>query len=158
MPLYIAALAPAGALEVVGHRVVWSLLLCVLLLAVMRSFSQVRAVLRSPRLMRLLIAAAFLVGTNWTVYVIAVSTGRTADAALGYFINPIVTSLLAVLLLRERLVPAQWIGLALTALAVLVIGVGYGTFPWIALTLAGTFGLYGLMKNRWAPMSPRCPG
>lgn len=158
MPLYIAALAPAGALEVVGHRVVWSLLLCLVLLTVMRSFGQVRAVLRSPRLVRLLVAAALLVGTNWTVYVLAVSTGRTADAALGYFINPIVTSLLAVVLLRERLVRAQWIGLGLTAVAVLVIGVGYGTFPWIALTLAGTFGLYGLMKNRVGADVAALPG
>ncbi|WP_313554948.1 EamA family transporter, partial [Miniimonas arenae] len=148
LPLYMVALAPAGALEIVAHRVLWSALFCLLLLAVTRTMPQLLRVLRNRHVLGTLAVAAVLIAVNWTTYVHAVSTHHAADAALGYFINPIVTALLAVLVLRERLVPAQWVALGLTAVAVVVIAVGYGRVPWIALALAFSFGLYGLIKNR----------
>ena len=148
LPLYISALSPAGAIEIVAHRVLWSLGLCFLLLAITRSFGDFAAILRAKRTVATLAVAGLLIGVNWIVYVVAVSTHHTADAALGYFTNPIVTSLLAVLILRERLRRSQKIALALTAAAVLVIAIGYGRVPWLALALAFTFGFYGLIKNR----------
>lgn len=148
IPLYISALAPAGAVEIVAHRVLWSLGLCLLLLAVTRSFGSFVTLVRDRRTLGVLAVAAVLIAINWCTYVLAVSTQHTADAALGYFINPIVTSLLAVVVLRERLLRAQLIALGLTLAAVLVIAFGYGRVPWLALVLAFSFGLYGLIKNR----------
>ena len=103
LPLYITALAPAGAIEIVAHRVLWSLGLCFLLLAVTRTVGAFAASVRDRRTLATLAVAGALIGVNWIVYVVAVSTHHTADAALGYFTNPIVTSLLAVVVLRERL-------------------------------------------------------
>ncbi|TNU73544.1 EamA family transporter RarD [Miniimonas arenae] len=158
LPLYMVALAPAGALEIVAHRVLWSALFCLLLLAVTRTMPQLLRVLRNRRVLGTLAVAAVLIAANWTTYVHAVSTQHAADAALGYFINPIVTALLAVLVLRERLAPAQWVALGLTGVAVVVIAVGYGRVPWIALALAFSFGLYGLIKNRVGGEVPALPG
>lgn len=158
IPLYISALAPAGAVEIVAHRVLWSLGLCFLLLAVTRSFGAVAAILRDRRTLGALAIAALLIGANWTTYVVAVSTHHTADAALGYFINPILTSLLAVIVLRERLLRSQQIALVLTVAAVAVIGVGYGRVPWLALAMAFSFGLYGLIKNRVGGQVGALPG
>jgi len=148
MPLYFPLLTPAGAVEIIGHRVVWSLGFCLLLLAVTRGWAPFRAALATPRTLGLLSLAAALVAVNWTVYVYGVLSGQVVDAALGYFINPLVTVLLAVLVLDERLRPAQWVALGCGAIAVVVIAVGYGRLPWIALTLAFSFGLYGFIKNR----------
>ncbi|ACQ81445.1 RarD protein, DMT superfamily transporter [Beutenbergia cavernae DSM 12333] len=148
LPLYLALLEPAGPVEIIAHRVVWSLLFCLVGLALARGMRSYLTVLRTPRLLRPLAVAAVLVGVNWTVFVFAVQAGHVIDAALGYFINPLVTALLAVLVLRERLRPVQWAALGLSGVAVVVITVGYGTLPWVALALAGSFGLYGLVKNR----------
>lgn len=158
IPLYIAALAPAGAVEIVAHRVLWSLGLCLLLLAVTRNTAAFVAILRDRRTLGLLSLAALLIAVNWITYVVAVSTHHTADAALGYFINPIVTALLAVLVLREKLRAPQLVALGLTVVAVLVIGVGYGRVPWLALVLAFSFGFYGLIKNRVGSHVGALPG
>ncbi|PWD50505.1 EamA family transporter RarD [Serinibacter arcticus] len=158
IPLYISALAPAGAVEIVAHRVLWSLGLCLLLLAVTRSFGAVAAIVADRRALGMLALAAALIAVNWVTYVLAVSTHHTADAALGYFINPIVTSVLAVAVLRERLVRSQQVALGLTVVAVLVIAVGYGRVPWLALVLAFSFGLYGLIKNRVGTQVGALPG
>ena len=148
MPLFFPLLQPAGPLEIISHRVVWSLLFCLLLLLVMRKLPAYRAVFRVRRTVGLLAIAAVLVATNWTVYVYGVLSGHVLDAALGYFINPLVTVLLAVLVLKERLRPAQWVALGIGTAAVVVLTIGVGRLPWIALTLAASFGLYGLVKNR----------
>ncbi|MFF3065250.1 EamA family transporter RarD [Oerskovia sp. NPDC057915] len=148
MPLFFPLLQPAGPLEIIGHRVVWSLLFCLLLLLVMRQFPAYRAAFRSRRTVGLLAIASVLVATNWTVYVYGVLSGHVLDAALGYFINPLVTVLLAVLVLKERLRPAQWVALGIGTAAVVILTIGVGQLPWIALTLASSFGLYGLVKNR----------
>jgi len=148
LPLYFLLLTPATPTEIIAHRVVWSLVLCVAVLALTRSLGTLRTVLRSRRTLVTLSGAGVLLTTNWLVYVHAVLSGHTVDAALGYYINPLVTVVIAVVLLGERLRRAQWVALSLGAAAVLVISLGAGGLPWIALVLAATFGTYGLLKNR----------
>lgn len=148
LPLYFPLLEPAAPLEIIAHRVVWSLAVCALLLTATRSWRTVTTVLRHRPTLLTLTAAAALVALNWLVFVHGVLTGHTVDAALGYYVNPLVTVALAVLALGERLRAAQWTALAVGAAAVVVITVGVGRLPWIALALATTFGLYGLIKNR----------
>ncbi|WP_238402748.1 EamA family transporter RarD [Cellulomonas sp. H30R-01] len=158
LPLYFPLLEPAGAVEIIAHRVVWSLLFCLLLLLVTRTWAGFVAALRDRRTLGLLGVAAVLLAVNWLVFVFGVLTDRVVDAALGYFINPLVTVALAVLVLRERLRPVQWVALGFGALAVVVITVGYGQLPWIALTLALSFGFYGLIKNRVGRSVAAIPG
>lgn len=148
LPLYFQLLAPARPVEIIAHRVVWSLVLCVTVLALTRSLGTLRTVVRSPRTVVTLAGAGVLLTINWLVYVHGVLSGHTVDAALGYYINPLVTVVIAVIVLGERLRRAQWAALVLGAASVLVISIGVGRLPWIALVLAATFGLYGLVKNR----------
>lgn len=147
LPLYFPLLEPAGAVEIIAHRVVWSLLFCALGLAVTRTWRTLRVV-RDRRTAVGLAVASVLVAVNWLTFVVGVLTGHTVDAALGYYINPLVTVALAVLVLGERMRPAQWAALGTGAVAVAVIAVGMGRVPWVALVLAGSFGAYGLIKNR----------
>lgn len=148
LPLYFPLLAPADPVEIIAHRVVWSLLFCLVILLATRTWPAVVGVVRDRRMLATLALAGVLVGTNWLVYVYGVLSGHTIDTALGYYINPLVTVALAVLLLGERLRPLQWVAIGMGAAAVVVITVGVGRLPWIALTLACTFGVYGLIKNR----------
>lgn len=148
LPLYFPLLAPAGAVEIIAHRVVWSLVFCAFLLTVTRGWAPFVAAVRHRRTLATLSLAAVLVAVNWLVYVYSVLSGQVVDAALGYFINPLVTVLLAVFVLGERLRTVQWVALGFGAVAVVVITVGYARLPWIAVVLAVTFGLYGLIKNR----------
>ncbi len=147
-PLYFAALAPAGAFEILAHRILWTLAVCALVLLVRRDVGWVRGVLARPRLVGGITLAGLLIAANWTVYVLAVLTGRTYEAALGYFLNPIVTVALGVLVLRERLRPLQWVAVAVGALASVWLAVAGGVVPWIPLALAFSFGLYGLVKKK----------
>lgn len=146
-PLYFRLLEDSPAIEILMHRVVWSLVLCAVLVAVGRSWPALVAVLTSPRRTGLLTAAAAAVGLNWGVYIYAVNSGQVVEASLGYFINPLVTVALGVLVLRERLRPAQWSAVGTGVIAVAVLTVDYGHLPVIALTLACSFGCYGLLKN-----------
>ncbi|WP_250443908.1 EamA family transporter RarD [Actinotalea sp. C106] len=148
LPLYFPLLEPSAPIEVVAHRIVWSLLFCAVALLVTRGGRTFAAAVRDLRTLVTLATAAVLVATNWLVFVHGVLSGHTVDAALGYYINPLVTVALAVLVLGERMRRAQWVALGIGALAVGVITVGLGRLPWVALALAGTFGLYGLIKNR----------
>lgn len=147
-PLYFPLLAPAGAVEILLHRVVWSLLVCLLVLLVLRAWRPVLQVARSPRSLGLLAVGAAVIAVNWGVYIYGVNSGQVVQASLGYFINPVVTVLLGVLVLRETLRPGQWTAVGIGVLAVAVLTVDYGGLPWIALTLACSFALYGLVKNR----------
>lgn len=147
-PLYFRLLDRSGAFEILLHRVLWSLVLCLVLVAVGRSWSQLRAVLRSGRQTAILGGAALAIALNWGVYIYAVNSGQVVEASLGYFINPLVTVALGVLVLRERLRAMQWAAVAVGVIAVLVLTVDYGHVPVIALTLACSFGTYGLLKNR----------
>lgn len=158
MPLFFPLLEPAGAIEIVAHRVVWSLVFCLIALAVMRQLGAFRDALRSPRVLGTLATATVLIVINWVVYVYAVLTDRVLDAALGYFINPVITVLLGVLILRERLRPVQWLAIAFGVASVVVLSTGLGGLPWISLCLALSFGTYGLVKNRVGRTVPALPG
>jgi chloramphenicol-sensitive protein RarD len=147
-PLYFRLLEQSGALEIVAHRILWSLLVCGVLLGVGRGWSVVLGAIRDPRQLAVPTAAAFVLALNWGVYIYGVNSGQVVETSLGYFINPLVTVLLGVVVLRERLRPLQWTAVGIGTLAVVVLAVDYGRPPWIALTLAVSFGMYGLAKNR----------
>lgn len=146
-PLYWPLLKPAGAVEILAHRMVWSLAAVLGVLAVRRHWSWCRTILRRPRRLLLLTAAAALISLNWGVYIYAVNTGHVVEGALGYFINPLVSVLFGVVLLRERLRRPQWAAVGLGAVAVVILTVDYGRPPWMALTLAVSFATYGLVKK-----------
>ncbi|MFG6446419.1 EamA family transporter RarD [Microbacterium sp. P07] len=151
LPLYFLLLVPTGAWEVVGWRIVLSLVFCAVLLAVVRGWSALWRIVRQPRLLGLTALAGALIYVNWQVFLLGTLSGHVIETSLGYFINPIVTVLLGVLVLRERLRLTQWIAIGIAVIAVVVIIVGYGTFPWIALSLAASFGFYGLVKKKIGP-------
>lgn len=151
LPLYFLLLAPTGPWEVVAWRILLSLAFCVILLAVTRTWRRLLAILRQRRLVLWTIVAGALIYVNWQVFLFATLSGHIVESSLGYFINPIVTVLLGVLVLRERLRATQWVALGIAAAAVVVIIVGYRAFPWIALTLAFSFGVYGLVKKQIGP-------
>jgi len=148
LPLYFLILAPAGPVEIVANRVLWSLVFCALLLTIRRSWRPVLTALQTPRIVGTLTVAALLIAVNWLVYTYGVTTGQAIEAALGYFINPIVSVLLGVVVLREKLRPLQWTAIGMGILAVIVLAIGHGGVPWIALTLAFSFGLYGFAKKK----------
>lgn len=147
-PLYFAALKPAGAWEILSHRILWTLLLCVLVLVVRRDLGWIRQLWQRPRLGLGVTAAALLIAVNWVIYVAAVLGGRTTEAALGYFLNPIVTVALGVVVLRERLRTLQWVAVAIGALAGIYLSIAAGSVPLVAISLAMSFGLYGLVKKK----------
>lgn len=147
-PLYWPLLEPAGAVEILAHRFVWSLLVVLLLLVVRRSWGWVGAMRRDPRRTSLLVLASALIAVNWGVYIWGVNHGHVVETSLGYFINPLVTILLGVGLLGERLRRAQWVAVGVAAFAVVVLTIDYGRLPWIGLALALTFGGYGLIKKQ----------
>ena len=147
-PLYFAALRPAGALEILAHRIVWSLVFCGLILVLRRDLHWLWPVLRNRRLMSGMVAAAALIASNWGFYVYAVISGQTTEASLGYFLNPIVTVALGVVVLREHLRRPQLAAVVIGAVAGVYLSVSAGTVPLLALVLAFSFGLYGLVKVR----------
>lgn len=151
LPIFFIALQPAGALEIVSWRVIFSLVFCVGILTVTRSWAKLVAIARQPRLLLLLGLAAALILVNWVVYVYSTLSGHVVEGSLGYFINPIVTVLLGVIILREKLRPTQWVAVAFAGIAVLVLAIGYGQFPWISLVLAFSFGFYGFVKKWVGP-------
>jgi chloramphenicol-sensitive protein RarD len=144
-PLYWPLLRPAGAAEILAHRIVWSLAFTALLLAALRGRRAFADVDR--RRLGLLAVATALVSVNWGTYIWAVNNGHVVETSLGYFINPLLSVLLGVLFLGERLRRGQWIAVAVAGAAVVVLGADYGRPPWIALTLATSFGLYGFVKK-----------
>jgi len=148
LPLYFLLLAPIGAPELVAWRIVLALVFCAVLLTVTRGWPALVAIVRSPRTLLTMGAASFFILINWSTYIFATLTGHVVEAALGYFTNPIVTVLLGVFVLRERLRVLQWVAIGISAVAVLVLAINYGQFPWIALLLAFSFGVYGLIKKQ----------
>ncbi|CAG1019075.1 Protein RarD [Burkholderiaceae bacterium] len=146
-PLYFKQLAQIAPLDVLVHRVVWSLLFLLVVLAVRRQWSWLRDVLRQPRLLGAFALSALLLSGNWLTYIWAVTNDHVVDASLGYFITPLVNVLLGYTVLHERLRPLQWTAVALAAAGVLWLAVLGGQLPWIALVLACTFGAYGLMRK-----------
>ena len=146
-PLYWPLLEPGGAVEILSHRIVWSAITLAALVLLLRRRPQLRAILADRRVTLLLLVAAVTITSNWTTYIYGVNSGRVVETSLGYFINPLVTVLMGVVVLRERLRPAQWAALAVGFAAVCVLAVDYGRPPWIALVLAFSFGTYGLAKK-----------
>ncbi|WP_431944588.1 EamA family transporter RarD [Actinacidiphila sp. bgisy167] len=147
-PLYWPLLEPSGAGEILAHRMVWSLAVVSLVLLAMRRWAWVPRLLRQPRRLAMLAVAAAVISVNWGLYIWGVNSGHVVETSLGYFINPLVTIALGVLVLHERLRPAQWAAVGVGAAAVLVLTLGYGRLPWIALTLACSFATYGFIKKK----------
>ncbi|EPR76495.1 Protein rarD [Leifsonia rubra CMS 76R] len=158
MPIVFFSLQESGAIEIVAWRIVLSLVFCAALLLVTRGYLRVLAIIRDRKTFWSLGLASGLVVINWLIYVYASVNGHIVEAALGYFTNPIVTVILGVLILRERLRPLQWVALGISAFAVLVLAIGYGSFPWIALGLAFSFGFYGLVKKSVGPKADAVGG
>lgn len=150
-PLYFILLAPTGPFEVVAWRLLLTLAFCALLLTLTRGWQRLRVIWRQPKLLALTALAGILIYINWQVFVIATMSEHVVETSLGYFFNPIFTVLLGVLVLHERIRTAQWIAIGIAAVAVAVIIIAHGSFPWIALTLTGSFGLYGLVKKKIGP-------
>ena len=151
LPLYFLLLAPSGAFEIVAWRVLFSLVFCALIITVTRTWTVLGRALRQRRLVWTMGLAGVFIFINWQTYVIAATTGHVVEAALGYFINPIVTVLLGVFVLRENMRRLQWVAIVISCVAVVVLAVGYGSVPWISLILAFSFGFYGLIKKRVGP-------
>lgn len=149
-PVYFKLLRPATPLEILAHRVLWSAVFIAAILAALRRWRPLRDLSRQPRKLAGAALAAVLIAVNWGVYIYGVNSGHVVEASLGYFITPLVTVVLGVLVLRERLRAVRWVALAIGTLAVVVLTVDYGRPPWIALTLAVSFSTYGLTKKRLA--------
>lgn len=147
IPLYFKLLKHVPPLLVLGHRITWSLVLLLILIAVQRRWAQLVPVLRSRRTLALLAASTVALAVNWFVFIWAVAADRVVEASLGYFINPLMSVALGVIILRERLRAGQTVALALAAIAVTMLAVYRGTLPWVPLALAGSFGLYGLFRK-----------
>ncbi|GEP38638.1 protein RarD [Nocardioides psychrotolerans] len=146
-PLYWPLLEPAGAAEILAHRVLWSSITMGLLVLVLRRTTHLRAFLTNRRLLGLLALSAVTVTSNWALYIWGVNNGRVVETSLGYFINPLVTVLMGVVLLGERLRRPQWAAMGVGLIAVVVLTLDYGRLPWLALALAFSFGTYGLAKK-----------
>ena len=146
-PIYWKWLQAVPAIQVISHRIIWSFLLLALILFVSRQWKAFRSAALSPRIVLIYLASAIFLGINWLTYVWAVNAGFVVETSLGYFINPLLSILLGVLFLREKLRPWQWAPIVLAAIGVIYVAFSYGQFPWIALSLAFSFGIYGLIKK-----------
>lgn len=148
LPLYWHLLEATPPAEVLAHRMVWSLPTAALLLAVLRRWSWIKPLLRQPKRLALVAACATAISVNWGLFIYSVAVGKVLESSLGYFINPLVSVAFGVLLLRERLRPAQWAAVGIGATAVAVLSIAYGQVPWLSITLALSFATYGLVKKR----------
>lgn len=148
LPLFFMAIQPAGPLEILAHRIIWSLFFCLILLLFARGYPRLWRLLRTPRILGILAVAAITVAINWFIFVLGVDMGRIVEVSLGYYINPLVSVLLGVVFLKEKLRPLQWLAMGIGAIAVIVIAVGNGNIPFLGLALAVSFGLYGLIKKQ----------
>jgi chloramphenicol-sensitive protein RarD len=146
-PIYFKLLHTVPAVQILGHRVVWSLLFLLVLVMGVREGRALRRSASNPRTLLIYLLAGVLLAANWLTYIWGVNAGFVVETSLGYFINPLVNVVLGVIILRERLRPAQWVPVGLVAAGVLYLTILYGTLPWIALTLAFTFAAYGLVKK-----------
>ncbi|MFF7492315.1 EamA family transporter RarD [Streptomyces rubiginosohelvolus] len=148
VPLFWPLLEPSGAIEILAHRMVWSLGVVAVALLAVRRWAWIGELVRDRPKLGLISVAAATISVNWGLYIWAVNNGHVVEASLGYFINPLVTIALGVLLLGERLRPAQWAAVAISVAAVLVLAIGYGKPPWVSLVLAFSFATYGLVKKK----------
>lgn len=147
LPVYLKALKQVPAMQILGHRIVWSLAFLFLILAWRKDWLPLRQALQARRTVAIYFITGCLLGVNWLTYIWGVNSGFIVETSLGYFINPLVSVLFGLVFLGERLRPWQWLPVGLATAGVLYLTVTYGALPWIALLLAGTFGLYGLVKK-----------
>jgi chloramphenicol-sensitive protein RarD len=147
LPIYFKQLAGVSALDIVAHRILWSLPFLLLLLAATRGWKQVRAAARDRRTMVLLLATSLLIAVNWLLYVYAVTSGHILAGSLGYYLNPLMNILLGRFILKERLTGLQWAAVGIAAAGVSVLAAGAGTTLWISLTLCFSFATYGLLRK-----------
>jgi chloramphenicol-sensitive protein RarD len=147
LPLYWKLVEDAGAYEILAHRGIWSLLLCVFLLAARKQIKSAYLMVKASRTLSLLFLASGLLTLNWGVYIWSVTVNRVVEAALGYYITPLINVTFGVLLLREKLRPLQWVSVGIASIGVLILTVGYGELPWIALVLSVSWGSYSLIKK-----------
>ena len=152
-PMYFKQLTQVPAYEILTHRVIWSFLLLLALLSMLKLWPRVRAILRQPRYLALLTLSSCIIGLNWLVFIWAVNNNHMLDASLGYYINPLFNIVLAMLFLGERFRPVQWVAVALAASGVVIQLVVFGSLPWVALVLAISFGFYGLIRKK-VPVDP----
>ena len=148
LPLYWKALNDVPAMEIMTHRMIWSMLFIALLLFLRRNWKTLRQAMRSPANLWNALACALLLAVNWLTYIWGVNNGYIIETSLGYYINPLMNVLLGVLVLQERLRPIQWLAIALATAGVLYMTISYGALPWIALTLATTFAIYSLLHKK----------
>lgn len=148
LPLYFLTISIASPLEIVANRIVWSLVFCAILLTVTRQWQSMAELGRNKQAMGRLAVASVLIAINWLTYTFAVLNGHAVEASLGYFINPLVSTALGVVFLKEKLRPLQWAAMGFGLATVLTLSFAYGKVPYIALTLAFSFGFYGFFKNR----------
>ncbi len=148
LPLYLVLVKSVPAFEFVGWRIIWTLPLCLAIVAVRRQFPELRAALGSPRSLLALLASSVLIGINWFVYIWAIMAGEVYATSIGYYLNPLLNVLLGTLVLGERLSRRQWLAVAIAAVAVALLAAGAVTSLWISLTLGLSFGLYGLVRKQ----------
>jgi chloramphenicol-sensitive protein RarD len=148
LPLYWPLLRPADAFEILGHRIIWSLIFVLLLMQLTHSWPAVKSTIKDLKLVLLVVIASLLVAANWGIYIWAVNDNHVVETSLGYFINPLVTVLLGVVFFGERLRKMQKLAVAIAFIAVLILTYDYGRLPWIALGLTFTFGTYGALKKK----------
>ncbi|MGO7547373.1 EamA family transporter RarD [Rhizobium leguminosarum] len=153
LPIYMKAVAHISPAEVIAHRIVWSLPLAGIVLMVLGRTQDIRAALSSPRMLAMAALTASLITVNWGTYVWAIGAGHSLDAALGYFINPLFSIFLGAVFLKEKLQPLQIAAIALAALAVAILALDSGGIPWVALTLAISWGFYALLRKT-LPLGP----
>jgi chloramphenicol-sensitive protein RarD len=146
-PIYFKLIQVVPAIQIVGHRIVWSFLFLLAVLFIRREGVRLRSAIYDRRMLWAFLVSSILLALNWLTFVYGVNAGFIVESSLGYFINPLVSVLLGVIILRERLRPLQWVAVGLAALGVVYLTINYGRLPWIALALALTFGLYGLAKK-----------
>jgi chloramphenicol-sensitive protein RarD len=147
-PLYWPLLQPASPLEIVSHRAVWTLVFCLIVLALAKQLHSTIAIVKKPKIMAGLFLTTILVSINWLTYIWATNNGHVVEAALGYYINPLIIIAFGVLLLREKMRPLQWLAVGIAAVGVAILTFDYGRLPWVAISLALSWGTYGLVKKK----------
>ena len=147
-PIYWPLLKPANPLEIVSHRAVWTLVFCFIILALTKTLKSTLALLKRPKIVAGLFLSSILISINWIIYIYAANTGHVVEAALGYFINPLVVIATGVIVLKEKMRPLQWLAVGIATIGVGVLTIDYGRLPWIALGLALSWGSYGLVKKQ----------
>ena len=147
-PLYWPLLEPANPLEIVSHRAVWTLVFCIIVLAVTHALKSTLATFKRPKVAIKLFLASILISINWLVYIWATNNGHVVEASLGYYINPLIIIAFGVILLKEKMRQLQWVAVAIATVGVIILTVDYGRLPWVALGLALSWGTYGLVKKQ----------